>query len=40
MPRPLSIAVGLLLMLALAGVIGWWLVRCLKRSDDPARPVG
>ena len=25
-------------MLALAlGAIGWFMVRCLKRSDDPAR---
>jgi outer membrane protein assembly factor BamD (BamD/ComL family) len=37
MPRPLSIAIGLLIILAVLSGFGWWLWRCLKNSDDPAK---
>lgn len=37
MPRPLSIAVGLLMILSVLGAFGWWLWRCLKNSDDPTK---
>jgi len=39
MPRPLSIAVGVLMILAMAGISGWGLFRILKRCEDPARVV-
>src|SRR5262245_36313137 len=37
MPRPLSIAIGLLMILAVLGGFGWWLWRCLQNSDDPPK---
>ena len=37
MPRPLSIAIGLLMILAVLAGFSWWLWRCLKNSDDPPK---
>src|SRR3954471_2006827 len=37
MPRVISIAVGLLMILITGGTIVWLLIRAVKRSDDPAR---
>ena len=39
MPRVVSIAVGLLMILITCGAIIWVLVRAVKRSEDPARLV-
>jgi len=33
----LDITVGVLVLAAALGVIVWWLVRCLKKSDDPPK---
>ena len=37
MPRPLSIAIGLLMILGVLAGFGWWLWHCLKNSDDPPK---
>src|SRR6266446_5435825 len=37
MPRPLSIAVGLLMILTVLGTMVWLLIWSLKRSEDPAK---
>ena len=39
MPRAISIAVGLLILLGVLALLGWLLVRSLKRSDDPTKLV-
>jgi len=35
--RTFDIVRGIVLLVVALGFIGWFLVRCLKRSDDPAR---
>src|SRR3954453_11246993 len=37
MPRPLSIAIGLLMIAVVVGTIGWLLVRAVRNSDDPPK---
>jgi outer membrane protein assembly factor BamD (BamD/ComL family) len=37
MPRALSIAIGLLMILGVLGGFGWGLWHCLKNSDDPPK---
>ena len=39
MPRAVSIAVGLLILLGTLVFLGWLMVRSLKRSEDPAKLV-
>src|SRR5437667_8510830 len=36
MPRALSIAIGLLMLLLVIGATIWFLIRTLKRTEDPA----
>src|ERR1700752_4887160 len=37
MPKPLSIAIGLLMLLGAFGVIFWFIWWTIRRSDDPAK---
>jgi uncharacterized protein (DUF1499 family) len=37
LPRPLSIALGLLLVTGVIGVFVWWLVRSVRRSEEPGK---
>ncbi len=37
MPKPLSIAIGLLMLLGLVGFVFWAIYRSIKRSEDPAK---
>src|SRR4051812_23237984 len=37
MPRALSIAVGLLMILTVLGTMVWLLIRSVKQSEDPAK---
>jgi outer membrane protein assembly factor BamD (BamD/ComL family) len=39
MPRPLSIAVGMVMILVVVGTILWLIARVVKRSDDPPKMI-